>query len=160
MFFDIDADGELEPISWTRSDQEDAFLCYDRNGNGTIDDGSELFGDSTPMAAGHAAANGYIALSEFDEGYGGNFDGQVTVDDARFGDLCLWLDRNHNGYSESDELQSLDDAGIVAIGLEFREWRGKDQFGNRFPFIGLAWKLKDGRLKRVFTTDVFFVIAE
>ena len=160
VFFDIDADGELESISWTRPDQQDAFLCLDRNGNGMIDNGSELFGDSTPMAAGHTASNGYIALAELDEGLGGNFDRQITADDALFGDLCLWLDSNQNGYSEPDELQSLEDAGIVAIGLEFREWRGKDRIGNRFPFIGVAWKLENGRLKRVLTADVFFVVNE
>ncbi len=161
VFFDIDADGEEEAIAWTRPDQLDAFLCYDRNGNGRIDDGSELFGDSTPMAAGHTAANGYIALAELDEGYGGNFDGQITFDDALFGELCLWLDRNHNGYSEPEELLSLDDAGIVAIGLEFREWKGQDAIGNHFPFLGVAWKLDEAnRLKRLLTTDVFFTSYE
>ncbi len=70
------------------------------------------------------------------------------------------MESNHNGYSEADELQSLDDAGIVAIGLEFREWRGRDRIGNRFPFIGVAWKLENGRLKRLLTTDVFFVVDE
>jgi hypothetical protein len=157
IFFDIDDDGEDEQVAWTRSDQMDAFLCLDRNGNGTIDDGSELFGDATRMDAGHRATHGYIALAEFDEGLGGNFDGKLTPEDLLFEDFCVWLDENQNGFSEAWELQSLEQAGVLAIDLEFRTSGRKDQWGNELRYEGWAWIVDaQGKRKRTKTTDVFF----
>ncbi len=160
VFFDIDADGELELVSWTLPDQEDGFLCLDRNGNGQIDDGSELFGNATRMEAGHRAAHGYIALAEFDEGLGGNFDRKITVADALFGDLCLWFDRNHNGVSEPDELLSLAAAGVVEISLDVRFSERHDSIGNEFVYLSRAKIMKHGQLKPTWTTDVFFVLYD
>jgi hypothetical protein len=160
VMFDIDADGELESLAWTAPEQKDAFLCFDRNGNGMIDDGSELFGDSTLMAAGHRAAHGYLALAEFDESFGGNFDGRITSADMLYEDLCLWLDRNHNGISEPEELQGLAEAGVVSIGLDFRVLRRQDAMGNLFPYVGSAWIVVDGKAKKTSTTDVTFIAYE
>jgi hypothetical protein len=47
--FDLDADGVLDSIAWTERDAADGFLVLDRNHNGKIDDGTELFGDATPQ---------------------------------------------------------------------------------------------------------------
>jgi len=158
VFFDIDNDGEEEAISWTEAGQKDAFLCLDRNGNGIIDDGSELFGDATRMDAGNLAAHGYLALAEFDEGLGGNFDGKLTPEDLLFEDLCVWLDDNQNGFSEPDELQTLSEAGVLLLDLHFRVHQRRDQIGNEFRYVSTAFILDfNGQVKKTNTADVFFV---
>ena len=77
--FDLNADGQRERIAWTSSAGADAWLCRDRNGDGVIGDGRELFGNFTPLANGRRAPNGFVALAEFDTpALGGNGDGQTT----------------------------------------------------------------------------------
>ena len=58
--FDLDKNGFAEKINWTK---KDGFLCLDLNGNGTIDNGGELFGDKTLLADGTTAKNGFEALA-------------------------------------------------------------------------------------------------
>jgi hypothetical protein len=90
VFFDIDADGKPDRIGWTERDSDLAFITLDRNGNGRIDDGTELFGDHTPLANGSPAANGFAALSELDV----NRDGIVDASDPVWQRLSLWVDAN------------------------------------------------------------------
>jgi len=52
VWFDLNADGRVDRTAWTTTGSDDAFLCRDRDGNGSINDGSELFGNSTPLADG------------------------------------------------------------------------------------------------------------
>lgn len=83
MLFDIDADGKPNRISWSAIGTGDAFLVLDRNTNGKIDNGCELFGNATPLASGAPAPNGYEALVELDnEVFGGNEDSLLTDGDA------------------------------------------------------------------------------
>ena len=157
--FDLDSDGLLDQIGWTSADQLDAFLYMDRNGNGVVDDGSELFGDATRLMTGLRATNGFIALAELDAGLvGGNENGLVDLDDPLFSQLLIWIDSNHNGFSESEELISLEESGVVAIDLDYRiHWR-IDQHGNRFAFISDAWLVGSWpRPQRITVTDVIFV---
>ena len=94
--FDIDATGEPRTISWTHASADDAFLVLDRNGNGRIDDGSELFGSSTAQPS-SADPNGFRALAVFDQPeHGGDGDGVMTAADGVFGQLGLWTDFNHD----------------------------------------------------------------
>jgi hypothetical protein len=150
--FDLDADGNAEQVAWTRAGSDDAFLAMDRNGNGRIDDGSELFGDHTPAdAPDRFTPNGFEALAFFHHpAYGPSLpDGQINAQDAAFARLLLWRDVNHNGISEPDELTSAAAAGVVSIGTDYKEKRRVDRFGNQFRQKGqIAWT--DGATEPVF----------
>ena len=62
--FNIDGLGAAEQLAWTRLNSDDAFLVLDRNGNGTIDNGMELFGDIT-FPPNSPEMNGFFALWVF-----------------------------------------------------------------------------------------------
>lgn len=159
--FDIDADGDHEWVSWTLRDTGDAFLALDRNANGIIDDGSELFGNVTPLAGGGLAAHGFEALAEFDlVQYGGNGDQLVDAWDAVFPGLLFWLDMNRNGQSEPSEMAPAAYLGLVSISLDFIESRKKDRHGNEFRYMTNARVFIDGRVQTRRASDVFLLMAE
>jgi hypothetical protein len=89
------------------------LLVLDRNHDGVIDDGSELFGTATPSAAGGASKDGFAALADLDT----NHDGVIDAKDAQFGELRVWVDANADGVSQSDELKSLADLHIAQLNL-------------------------------------------
>ena len=128
--FDLRNEGVRRQIAWTRAHVENAFLAVDRNGNGRIDNGSELFGNYTPLRSGTIARNGFEALAEFD----GNHDGVVDERDADWSRLLLWTDRNHDGWSTADELQPIAQSIVSALETEYRVIGRKDQWGNLFYF--------------------------
>nr|WP_244958818.1 calcium-binding protein [Neisseria shayeganii] len=109
--FDHNRDGIRTATGWVAAD--DGFLVYDRNGNGMIDNGGELFGDNTLLADGSRAAHGYAALAELD----GNGDGKVDAADQAFSSLRVWRDLNQDGISQSGELFALADVGVQALNL-------------------------------------------
>ncbi len=111
--FDLDNNGFAERTNWVSP--VDGLLVLDRNNNGFIDGGTELFGSETFLQSGAKAANGYVALAEFDS----NHDQQITNLDSSFGSLRIWKDSNSNGIADAGELQSLSGAGIASIGLTY-----------------------------------------
>jgi hypothetical protein len=137
VVFDIRARGTPEQVSWTRADSDVAFLVLDRNGNGLIDDGSELFGDSTLKSDGARARHGFDALVDLDGGVAAS-NGKIESTDGAYSSLRLWIDRNHNGHSEASELTSLQEAGVAAIFTEYTESRRRDRHGNWYRFEGSA----------------------
>jgi hypothetical protein len=153
VIFDINADGAPERVAWTSADSQVGFLVWDRNQNGVIDNGSELFGTATRLRHGKLAANGFEALREWDS----NRDRRIDSSDPVYGSLRLWFDVNHNGYSESDELLSLQSVGILSIETDYRETSRRDRYGNWYRYEGPAvMRLDEERvLRRVF--DVFLV---
>jgi hypothetical protein len=152
VHFDLDADGGApDLVSWTAAGEPLAFLALDRNGNGSIDDGKELFGNFTPLRNGQLAANGFDALVEFDS----NHDGVVDARDAGWLALLLWVDSNHDGLSTSDEITPIVRSEVRGIETVYH-WTGRrDRYGNMFKYQGRV-QLKSGT--RV-CYDIFFRAA-
>jgi hypothetical protein len=156
--FDINADGIPNSIAWTLRGENDAFLCLDRNHNGKIDDGSELFGYATPLRSGAPAQIGYRALAEFDDPVsGGNGNGKIDAADSIFHGLCVWIDRNHDGVSQPEELYALDQVGIVALGYNYKSLRLVDSYGNVFRYVSqVETRGPAGRVTSWPTFDIVF----
>jgi hypothetical protein len=109
--FDLAASGEKLQTGWIAGG--DGLLVMDRNQDGVIEDGAELFGSATRLPDGTAAPDGYAALRTLDA----NHDGSITGDDPGFAALEVWVDRNSDGVSQSGELKSLESLGIVQLDL-------------------------------------------
>jgi hypothetical protein len=131
--FDIKNTGVPIQIAWT-ANANNAFLVLDRDGSGTITNGSELFGNFTPQLP-SAHPNGFAALAVYDQpDHGGNGDGIIDARDQIFSSLRLWLDANHDGICQPGELYNLLDLGVFSISLDYKLSRRVDQYGNKFRY--------------------------
>ena len=120
-------------MSWTAPGSSDAFLALP-GADGLIHSGLQLFGSSTPQPP-SPTPNGFAALAVYDDPkHGGNGDGIIDSRDAIFSSLRLWIDRNHDGISQPDEIYTLPSLGVNAISLNYKEDRKTDEFGNVFRY--------------------------
>jgi len=127
------------------------WLALDRDGDGAITGLAELFGDASVLADGTTAKNGFLALAAYDD----NHDGVIDRNDAVFGKLLLWADRDANRTSIASELRPASEV-IVSIPLAnqlvVRCTASDDCEGER----GLVyWRAADGTQKTGAVVDVY-----
>ena len=91
VYFDHDANGFKENSGWVG--QDDGILVRDINGNGIIDNGTELFGNNSVLSSGEKAVNGFEALKDLDD----NNDGIFDRNDKAWNEVKIWQDKNFNG---------------------------------------------------------------
>lgn len=124
VYFDLDSNGFAERTAWI--DANDGLLVLDRDGDGKITNGQELFGDQTLLSNGTRATSGFEALREFDD----NKDGKIDASDIVYLKLKVWQDLNRDGVSQAEEMKSLADVGIKAINLSSTFTGAADAMGN------------------------------
>jgi len=152
--FDISGTGTPVQVSWTAPDSGNAFLCLP-DANGACDDGKDLFGDKTSQPP-SATPNGFAALAVYDNpANGGNGDDIIDSRDAIFSSLRLWIDSNHDGISQPDEIYTLPSLGVNSISLNYKLDSRTDQYGNVFRYraqVNPGGATSTGRM----AYDVFF----
>ena len=136
--FDHDGDGIAHATGWVKKD--DGILVLDRNGDGVINDGREVFGDSTILSTGETAKHGYEALADLDSD--GN--GKINADDAKFNELRVWRDLDSDGVSDVGELFGLHELGIGALNLDYQEVDRNLAGGNKLTQLG-SYEKHDGK---------------
>ncbi len=151
VMFTINDAGRRFRIGWPLA-ADDVWLWLDRNGNGNVDSGAELFGNATRLSNGRPATNGFVALAELD----GNRDGLIDATDAAFNSLQVWSDANRDGISQPGETSGLATTSVRAIELSYRESRHTDRFGNVFRYRSVLHLA--GANGRTWAWDVYPVV--
>ena len=142
-FFDLDNNGFAEKTSWIGA--KEGLLVYDKNGDGIINGGNELFGDRTLMKDSKTlASSGFTALAEYDN----NKDGKIDSNDAIYTLLRIWQDSDGDGIASAGELKQLVDLGIVSIGLSYNNTGVTDGANNIQVRTG-TFTLIDGNSRAV-----------
>jgi hypothetical protein len=163
--FDIRGDGHPLRLAWTDGRFQNAFLALP-GPDGMVRDGRQLFGNFT-LQPPSEHPNGFLALAEYDKREnGGNSDGVIDERDAIWSKLRLWIDENHDGVSQLNELHKLDEFGIYSLSLKYFESGREDEFGNSFRYRARVNPDRNHRDRRDetpagdvgrWTYDVFFV---
>lgn len=111
ILFDHDGDGVKSATGWIAP--SDGLLVWDKNNNGAIDSGRELFGDATLKTDGQLATDGFDALADLDS----NNDGEVSSADTNFANLKIWQDLNQDGITQAGELTTLAAQNIASFNV-------------------------------------------
>ncbi|VVM17220.1 Alkaline phosphatase (EC [uncultured Gammaproteobacteria bacterium] len=130
VYFDHDNNSFAEQSGWVGKD--DGLLVFDKNNNGKIDDGSELFGNNTILSNGNKAANGFEALKDLDT----NNDGKVDSQDSNFSSLKIWQDKNSDGKLDKGELLSLGETGVRSLNTTYSNSNEVDSSNNAYKQQG------------------------
>jgi hypothetical protein len=149
IHFDHDNNQVAERTGWV--DPNDGLLFLDRNGNGIVDGGAELFGDQTRLEDGELAEDGFWALGFYDS----NIDLKIDQEDPIWPALRVWKDANSNALTEPDEVLLMDELQIKSLGASFVRSMDIDSNGNAHKLIG-SYDKHNGEL--AFLTDVWFLI--
>lgn len=144
VVFDIYGTGPML-TAWPVNTATTGWLVLDRDGNGQIDSGLELFGNHTILSDGTAASDGYAALAELDA----NHDGWIDAADPGFGRLRVWLDRNRNGRTDANELVTLGSAGVERLSVDAHVSRKVDRWGNGFHLFAKVEPLPHVNIERL-----------
>lgn len=148
VYFDHDGNRFARKSGWV--DANDALLVIDKNQNGMIDSGNELFGNNSEYPEGGGKApNGFYALRQYDS----NRDGIVDKNDERWAELKLWQDGNSDGKIDDGELLTLEEAGVAGLNVGYQNQNYTDENGNEHRQIG-SFIREDGSAGQM--TDVWF----
>jgi hypothetical protein len=127
------------------------WIALDRDGDGEITTGAELFGSSTVLANGGLARDGFSALAALDD----NADGAIDARDSMFAKLVLWRDRNGDRRGSPDELQPLSQT-VTSISLASRsDPRCNERDDCEGERSALQWRDGEGRGHAGAVIDVY-----
>ena len=156
VLFDLRGAGNPIQIAWTAANANNAFLALP-GADGLVHNGQQLFGNFTRQPPSDNP-NGFAALAVYDlPANGGNGDGIIDSRDAVFSSLRLWIDANHDGISQPNELFTLPSLGVTSISLNYKWDQRTDQFGNVFRYRAQVNPGDPTNTGRV-AYDVFFSI--
>jgi hypothetical protein len=155
VVFDISGTGHPVQISWTAPGSTNAFLALP-DSDGLVRNGKQLFGNFTQQPQ-SPEPNGFKALGVYDLlENGGNGDGVIDASDAIYPKLRLWVDANHDGVAQGEELYTLAALGVYSISLDYLLSGRRDQYGNTFRYrseVTVKGPVEGSKLKRI-TYDV------
>lgn len=139
-----------DPVATDWPTASTPWLALDRDGNGTIDSGRELFGSGTEVD-GAFAKHGFVALAALDD----NRDGAIDAADPQFASLLLWADANGDRKSTPDELAPAS-ARVQSISLAYRADARCDARGNcEGERAAMTWRDERGALRTGTVIDVY-----
>jgi len=128
----FDYAGTGNPVQTAWVDPNCGLLVRDLNGNGQIDNGTELFGNNTILKNGQLASNGFDALAELDL----NKDGVIDRSEATAEGIQIWKDANTNGKVDPGEMLTFEQAGILSIQTQYVISHNIDANGNMWKWQG------------------------
>lgn len=151
VLFDFFGNGRPLQIAWTAKGSTNGWLALPKNGQ--ITSARDLFGNITaqPLTSSHPP-NGFAALAVYDTpAFGGNNNGVIDSGDAVWPNLRIWIDANHDGIAQPNELFTLEDIGIVQLSLRYLPSQYTDEYGNEFRYRGrLLPKRRDNVDRKIF----------